>query len=198
MQNKSFNTLHVNFWGNPGVGKSGLAGELYGRLSGKGYLAELVKEYAKELQYRGELVRKDRRTGEDVETEQMIISTEQFRREAEYEDRVQVIVTDSPVLQGVVFAPAHYRAELTSILRQLTAGWRSLDILLVRDVRLDYQSRGRIQNPEESIALRPEIESVLRTERPDFVTLHADEALERVFDVVTDHLERRSTYLPSF
>lgn len=198
MQNKSFNTLHVNFWGNPGVGKSGLAGELYGRLSGKGYLAELVKEYAKELQYRGELVRKDRRTGEDVETEQMIISTEQFRREAEYEDRVQVIVTDSPVLQGVVFAPAHYRTELTSILRQLTAGWRSIDVLLVRDVRLDYQSRGRIQSPEESMALRPEIESVLRTERPDFVTLHADEALERVFDVVVDHLERKSTYTPSF
>lgn len=198
MYNKSFNTLHVNFWGNPGVGKSGLAGELYGRLSGKGYLVELVKEYAKELQYRGELVRKDKRTGEDVETEQMIISTEQYRREVEYEDRVQVIVTDAPVLQGVVFAPAHYRSELTSILRQLTAGWTSLDILLVRDVRVDYQSGGRIQTHEESIAFRPEIEAVLRADRPEFVTISADEALERVFNVVVDHLERKSTYAPSF
>lgn len=198
MQKKFFNTLHVNFWGNPGVGKSALAGELYGQLNGKGYLAELVQDYAKELDYRGELFGKDRRTGEDVETEQMIISAEQFRRESEYEDLVQVIVTDSPVLQGTVFAPAHYRNELSNILKQLTAGWNSMDILLVRDVRLNYQSRGRIQNSEESIALRPEIESVIRADRPGFVTLSSDEALSRVFDAVVDHLERKNTYNPSF
>lgn len=198
IRNKSFSTLHVNFWGNPGVGKSGLAGELYGRLSKAGYLVELVKEFAKELQYRGDLVRKDERTGQDIETEQMIISTEQYRRQAEYENRVQVIVTDSPVLQGVVFAPSHYRPELTTILRQLTAGWRTMDVLLNRDIRSDYNSLGRVQSPEESIALRPEIESVVRAERPEYVTMHTDEALERVFDAVVDHIERKKTYTPTF
>ena len=188
-------SLHVNFWGNPGVGKSGLAGELYGRLSKAGVSVDLVKEYARELQYREAL---SRRLEGWFETEQLVISAEQYRREVECEDRVQVIVSESPVLQGVVFAPLHYRSELTSILRQLTAGWDSLDVLLNRNVRSDYNSMGRIQSSEESLALRPEIVSILENERPNYVSLDADVALERVYEMVMGRLSQEGSYKPSF
>ncbi len=188
-------SLHVNFWGNPGVGKSGLAGELYGRLSKAGVSVDLVKEYARELQYREAL---SRRLEGWFETEQLVISAEQYRREVECEDRVQVIVSESPVLQGVVFAPLHYRSELTSILRQLTAGWDSLDVLLNRNVRSDYNSMGRIQSSEESLALRPEIVSILENERPNYVSLDADVALERVYEMVMGRLAQEGSYKPSF
>lgn len=193
MQNV-FNTLHVNYWGNPGVGKSGLAGQLYGRLSEAGYLVELVKEYAKELYWKGALVRRDDRTGEIVEEEQLLITTEQFRREAEYDSRVQVIVTDSPVLQGLVFAPSHYRGELTNIMRQLTAGWTSIDILVNKDLSADYQSGGRIQTSQESMALRPEIEMILKAERPDYLEMNNKEAADRAYEIVVDRLERGKVY----
>lgn len=193
-----YNTLHVNFWGNPGVGKTRLASQLHGCLSGKGYSSELIREYARELNARDDLYKKNKHTDEACETEQVIISSEQFRREAEYEDLVQVIISDAPILQGMVFSPDYYRSELTSIFRHLTAGWKTLDILLQGDIKVDYQSRGKIQNAEESMALRPEIEAILIAERPDFIRLHADEALDRVLDAVVDHLEKIRSYAPSF
>ena len=57
---------------------------------------------------------------------------------------------------------------------------------------------GRIQSSEESLALRPEIVSILENERPNYVSLDADVALERVYEMVMGRLSQEGSYKPSF
>lgn len=190
MNSRKFDTLHVNLFGIPGTGKSGVAAGLYKRLNEAGYVVELVREYAKELAWRGDLVRRDV-TGELVEAEQFVISAEQYRRQAEVDGRVQVAVTDSPVPLGVIFAPADYASHLQTILRQLTAGWNNLDVLLERDLHQSYESLGRIQSREESLALAPELLALLMKDRPGFIRMPVDQAEERLFRMVAAQVELR-------
>ena len=194
---KKIETLHVNLWGIPGVGKTGIAGELFGKLTKEGYLVDLVKEYHKELQLSGLLSRRDERTGAIVEVEQIIISSEQFRRQSQFENIVQVIITDSPVMQGMIFSPAHYRDELTKIMHGLTLGWESMNILLNKDIRKDYNSMGRVQSADDSMALRPEIEALIQQQRCGFMVMDVDGATERIFDYVVSKINNGQFYLPT-
>lgn len=183
-----FDTLHVNLYGIPGTGKTNVAAALRARLGRAGYDVELVQEYARELARQNKLVFQDHQTGERREAEQFVISAEQFRRQAEYDGKVQVVITDSGLFTGVLFAPGNYGEALRSIMRDLTVGWRNIDVLLTRDISQDYTSLGRIQSRAESEALRPEVENLLRQERPDFIEMAVEGADDRLYRLIEEML----------
>lgn len=184
-----FDTMHVNLWGIPGTGKSGVAGELYGRLSKAGVLAELVREYAKELAWAGELAKKDG-NGDLIEADQLMITGEQFRRENLVHGKVQVAITDAPVLAGTLYAAEEDESDLRSLVRRRSNGWLNLDVLLERDMGKSYQSLGRIQTVGESLAMRPRLEALIRVERPDCIRMSVDGAAERLADMICAQLNR--------
>lgn len=184
-----YNTLHINLWGTPGVGKSAVAAMLYAKLKEAGFIAALVQDYANELALQGKLAWTNS-NGEIQEYDQFLISSEQYRRQSEMDGLLEVVITDSPPLQQTIFAPDHYAESLQHILNQLTVGWTNVDVLLVGEVRQDYSSMGRIKNVRESMDTRNEIEEILKSERPDYFSLSSQGAIQKLFDLISEHLAR--------
>ncbi len=186
--NAVLDTLHVNFWGIPGTGKEVVARELDALLNQMGVDAERVQEYAKELGWQGALVRVDA-NNDLVEVDQFLISAEQYRRENMVHGVVQVVITDAPALAGALYAHEDDELELRAMLRRRTSGWRNLDILLERDLEQSYGSRGRIKSREESLAMMPRLENLLATERPGFVRMNVNNAIEQLAPMVIKRLK---------
>lgn len=193
----TINTLHVNLWGSPGMGKSPVSAVLYGKLKEAGFEATLVQDYAAELSLQGKLEWRDVDTGQTREFDQFLISAEQYRRQSEMEGLVEVIITHSPLLQQLVFAPENYYSQLQHVINELTIGWTSMDVLLAGDIRSDYSSMGRIKSSEQSVALQPEILEILKSDRPDFITMPTEGSAQRLFEIVVDKLQRQRAFSAS-
>lgn len=186
-------TLHVNLFGSPGTGKSPLGHKIVALLCEAGCQAVLVQDYAAELSLQGKLAWREAGTGEVREFDQFLISSEQYRRQSEMDGLAEVVVTESPLLQQLVFAPGNYAAQLLHIINELTVGWSSLDVLLQADIRADYRSLGRIQGPQASMALQGEIRALLQAYRGDFIEMRIEGAAHQLYDLVIERISRART-----
>lgn len=126
-------SLQVKLFAAAGFGKSTLAEATSALLRREGLAVELLREYSKELHWQGRL----------WTTEQFLITAEQWRRQAELEGKVAVIITDSALPLGLLHAPAAYRSHLGSILEALTAAWDQTHVQLERVIEDAYQRIGR-------------------------------------------------------
>lgn len=84
----------INLFAGAGAGKSTTAAGLYFHMKIKGYSVELVTEYAKELTWK-----KDKETLKN----QLHILDVQEGRQALLKGQVDCIITDSPILLGLIY-----------------------------------------------------------------------------------------------
>jgi len=102
MGDTNMNTKVVNLFGGPGVGKSVLAAGLTYEIASRGVHVELVDEFAKQLTW------EDRRT--ELEN-QVYVFAQQHRKIQRLVGKVPFVVTDSPLLSGIVYTkPGMYLA----------------------------------------------------------------------------------------
>ena len=88
------NTMVVNCYAGPGAGKTTCAWEVASQLKKKGINTEYVSEYAKELVWEGKY---------DVLENQEHLFAEQAKRLERLRGKVEVIVTDSPILMSHIY-----------------------------------------------------------------------------------------------
>lgn len=138
------NTIVVNAFGGPGVGKTTMCWEIASELKKKGIITEYVSEYAKELVYeeRWDIL-------DDSMKNQKVILEEQKRRLDRLVGKVQVIVTDSPLLLSITYANDATDEYKADILRQFNE-YDNINFVIVRNRRREFQQSGRKQNFEES------------------------------------------------
>lgn len=138
--------IMLSLWAPPGVGKSTTAAMVFNVLKVKGYKAELVMEFAKDITYE-----KNWKALED----QFFVGANQERRNSRLIGEVDIIVTDSPPGLGLLYCPARDK----EIMRDLVLHWRTrynnVDWYLTSDPDRKYQTFGRTQTEEESAALGP-------------------------------------------
>lgn len=134
--------LVVNFYAGPGAGKTTSAMELTAALKKAGVNVEYVQEYAKELvlENRTELL-----------VDQQHVTDEQYHRLDRLRNSVDVIVTDSPVLLGIVYGGDKIDDAYRQKIRSYYDSFNNLDLQIER--KTVYQSAGRIQTEEEARAL---------------------------------------------
>lgn len=145
-------TLNINIWGGPGTGKSIVAAQLFSDLKLSRISCEMVREYAKELTWSGQI----------HIHEQLEISAEQHRRQASLQGKADIVVTDAPVPQGVLFAPLTYRESLLACVATLTAPWESLNVLLHPNPDVPYEQAGRGESPEMAGMRHEEVSKLTR------------------------------------
>ena len=116
-------TLVVNLFGGACTGKSTLASELFKDLKIKGVDCEIVYEYARELIWEGNL--------EKLKDQQSVFAEQRWRI-VRLLNKVEVIITDSPITNSII-----YDVEKNPILRSLTLyefnKFNSLNYYLERD-----------------------------------------------------------------
>lgn len=137
MEEKKHEALVVNIFAGPGAGKSTLAADVFARLKAGGANAELVTEFAKDLVWEGMT---------DALDCQLYVTGVQAWRIRRLLRRADVVVTDSPVLLGAVYAREPGQAEACR--EEFRVERFRYDVLLDRKMKFD--PRGRRHTEAES------------------------------------------------
>jgi len=156
-------TLVVNFFGGPGSGKSTLSAALFAELKTRGINAELVTEYAKDKVWEESLA---------VLDDEIYIFAKQFHRISRLLEKVDVVITDSPILLSLHYAERESET-FKQLVREEHSKMRTLNIFLLRVKR--YEPKGRIQNNEaEAKVIDTSILQILKREEIPFIEVVGD------------------------
>lgn len=172
-------TQVVNLFGGPGCGKSTTAALIFAKLKIMGVNAELVTEHAKELYWEGVL--------RDYRDRQEEIYAEQKRRIDRLIGKVDVIVTDSPILLSSVYGNTteFFKGGVISAFNS----YNNLNVVLTREV--EFQQEGRNSNEEEAKEFDEKILEVLKG-NCEYATLSLDQAVQLVPMVLKNNLEEQN------
>lgn len=144
-------TKVICLYGGPGSGKSTYASELFSSMKKQGHSVELVSEYAKEFVYK-KYDSKENITKE----EQLMIYSEQFRRERLLFNRVDYIITESPVPLSYIYSHINYKDELmdTIFINLVKLYFRETSSIEFENYyikrKYKYISEGRFENEEQA------------------------------------------------
>lgn len=135
--------LVVNLFGVPGAGKSTGAAYIFSQLKMRGVNAELVTEFAKDKVWEKNV---------EVFKNQAYIFGKQSYRISRCKDKVDVIVTDSPLLLSAFYNNDPILGEeFNLVVEKVFNSYENLNYLLQRIK--PYNPKGRHQTEEESDAL---------------------------------------------
>lgn len=132
-------TLIVNLYGAPGAGKSTGAAYIFYKLKQLGINVELVTEYAKDKVWEAH---------DEVFKDQCYIFGHQHFRISRLINKVNVIITDAPLMIGAYYSPEIYKKELTTLALKSFRENKNINYFIKR-VK-PYNPRGRFQSEEES------------------------------------------------
>lgn len=159
-------TKIINLFGAPGSGKSTLVAGLFHEMKIAGYNCELVTEYAKDMVWEERF---------NIFQDQIYILGKQNRRLLRLTDKVDYVLTDSPVLMGIAYmVKTPYDTILKQLIVEVFNSYNNLNVFINRSH--DYQQIGRNQNVDESDVLADQIKKLLREFDIPFIELDSSYA----------------------
>jgi nicotinamide riboside kinase len=143
------NTLVVNLYGGPGSGKSTIMAGIFSELKWMGINCEMGPEYAKEKVWEESL---------KILNNQIYVFGKQLHTLIRVVDKVDVVITDSPLLLSLVYGDnecEHFKKLVLDVYDR----FNNLDIFLTRVKK--YNPSGRLQTKEEAIEIDVKLKSLL-------------------------------------
>ena len=169
----------INLFAGPGVGKSTTAARIFLELKMKGVNCEMALEFAKDKVWEEAF-----RTMDD----QIYIFGKQFHRIWRLKDKVDVIITDSPLPISIVYDKENSEAFHNLIMEQFNK-FDNYNFYIKRSA--EYQKSGRLQTEEEARKVDKVVEGVLVDYKIPFVTLDIDKAANSIIDIIIDVLNKQ-------
>lgn len=166
----------VSLIGGPGVGKSTIASGIFYELKRRGVNCELAFEFAKDKVYEESF-----RTMDD----QIYIFAKQYHKIWRLRDKVDVIITDSPLLISLYYNKEESKYFNDFVVEQYNKFNNMLYFIEREGV---YHTEGRLQTEDEAKAIDTSIKDILKTKYPEipYKSVKRDYAvLEIVGEVVT-------------
>jgi len=166
----------INLIGAPGSGKSTLRAKLFAEMKIAGYNVEEITEYAKDA------VWEER---QNLFSDQLYIFAKQHRRLLRLKDKVDYVITDSPLIMNIAYQPKHlsYYPTLAELTFQIFNSYENINFFLHRTH--EYQQIGRNQDEEQSKELSNEIKSILNKFNCDYIEVNSN---EMNFDLIKKYL----------
>lgn len=141
----------VNLFGAPGAGKSTGAAYIFSRLKMLGVNAELVTEFAKDKVWENNT---------EVLSNQTYVFGKQHFRLSRCADKVDVIVTDSPLLLSVIYNKSELLGEdFNNLVAKIFKSYNSANYYIERSK--PYNPVGRMQTETESDEIADEVKDLL-------------------------------------
>lgn len=167
------NTQIINLFGGPGTGKSTIAALVFGELKKKGYEIELVTEYAK-----------DKVWEESYKTleNQIYVFGKQLHRIWRIKNKVNFIITDSPILLSIIY-DKEKNDNLKKLVLDVHNNFNNINILIKRDTI--YNPNGRFQNEIEAKLIDKQIMNLLKNNSIDFHEINITNAVEEIINIIT-------------
>lgn len=161
---KDCDTLVVNLYGGPGTGKSTGAGIITGLLKANGIDAEYVSEVAKDK------VWEENRA---ALSNQAYMFGSQYYRISRVMGKVDVIVTDSPLLLTFIYNHDDCLGNaFNAVALNVATSYNTLEVLLERTKK--YNPNGRMQTEAESDSITKTIKGILDRFRGNYMKATGD------------------------
>jgi len=132
-------TIVVNLLGGPGSGKSILAAEVFANLKREFIATELALEYAKDKVWEESLY---------TLNNQLYILGKQSHRLFRLKGKVDIIVSDSPLILTSIYDDTH-SVKLKNLVLEEFNKYNNMNFFITRDDKA-YESKGRLQNLEQA------------------------------------------------
>ncbi|MCH5199706.1 MAG: AAA family ATPase [Oscillospiraceae bacterium] len=155
ISNSGRKTLIINAFGGPGAGKSTACLHITSELKKRGYIAEYVSEYAKDLVWDKNFDMLD-----GSEEHQKMILAEQKKRIDRLVGQVDFVVTDSPLLHNSIYVKSDNKDNYTENLFKLFNQYNNFNVEVIRDYN-NFEQEGRIHNLEQSQKADSDIRTML-------------------------------------
>lgn len=154
----------VDIYGGPGIGKSTIATALFSELKFQGFNTEYIPEYAKAATWE--------KRGPKVFYHQEYIFAKQHFNMSRVADEVDFVVTDSPLLLGMVYTPVdYYLPSLRRVIWEAYSAYDHINIKLIRSDAKPYNPSGRHQDESGAITLDERIEKMLLENGVPFISM---------------------------
>lgn len=177
-------TLIVNLYGGPGTGKSSGAAYIFSKLKMTGVDAEYVTEFAKDKVWEG---------SQEAFKCQFYITGKQAFRVSRCFGKVDVIVTDSPIRLGKIYADLIGRKQLGLACLEEADQYRGDTMEFFLERVKPYNPNGRNQTEDESKKIDKSIMAMLEEQHVPFTVVRGDQAgYDQVFDLVMQELAFRN------
>ncbi len=165
-------TLIVNLYGGPGTGKSTAAAGIFHKLKLSGVNCEMALEYAKDKVWEDSY---------EVLHNQLYVFGKQFHRIWRLLDKVDIIVTDAPILNSILY----YRDENPYFTEMVVFEHQRLNNFNVFLQRVKpFNPAGRVQNEGQSRALDTKIVGILdKWKEPYFTTPAAETSIDELVNM---------------
>jgi hypothetical protein len=166
--------LVINLFAGPGAGKSTAAAGVFRNLKKMGINAEFVPEYAKDLTWESRDVALDN---------QIYVLGKQYHRLFRVMNQVDVIITDSPLIFGAIYAPEPYFTHFTPLVIEVFKSMRRMSYFI--DRQKPYNPSGRSQTEAEAIEVDLAIRRFLRVNEIAFKMVPGNDDGE---DIITNEV----------
>lgn len=178
MENKKSGTLVVNLYGGPGSGKSTTCAGIFERLKLKGINCEMASEYAKDKVWEESFKTLD---------DQIYVFGKQLHKLKRLLNKVEVIITDSPLLFSIQYDAEKNKAFKELVLDQYNR-MNNTDFYIVRNEH--YETKGRMQTLEESKEIDKNILDILSENNIQFEMIEKDGASDRIAEKILTYLKK--------
>jgi len=169
-------TLVVNLFGGPGTGKSTLSANIFSELKMRGVDVEMAPEYVKEVVWE-ESYKKI--------SNQLYIFGKQHNRIFRLCNKVEVIITDSPLLNSIVY----YKGQNPYFKDLVLEEYRSMNnISFYLDRNFDYVQNGRMQNLEEAKKVDSVYKDLLNEYKIDYNTISSPYDIEEIVNPIINRI----------
>lgn len=170
----------INLFGAPSSGKSTGAAYLFSILKINGYNVELVTEFAKDKVWENSSVALEN---------QLYISGQQSFRLSKLKDKVDIVVTDSPLILGALYNTDDNLGEgFTDILFKIFNSYKNINFFLRRNK--PYNPNGRLQTEEESNEVSKMLIDLLDKHNVKYDIYNGDiDGYRKICNVVFDFLQ---------
>lgn len=172
---KKEQTLIISLYGGPGSGTT-MAGVFY-KLKRKGINCEMAPEFAKEKVWEGSL---------DILKNQIYIFGKQLHSIERLRGKVDVIITDSPLLLSLVYGKDEL-PEFKDLVLAVHKKMRMINVYINRDK--PYNPSGRTQDEIGAIELDKNVKEMLSKNNIIYDTICSKEAVDYIANKVLGTIE---------
>jgi len=175
-------TIVVNFLAGSGTGKTTVASDVFSRLKKAGIESELASEFAKDLVWERSF---------DLLKNQIFIFGNQFLRIDRLINKVDVVITDSPLLLSIMFKQPWLSNTFNDLVLEVHNQYNNLNYFIERTI--PYNPIGRVEKTiNEAINKDNEIRQILvNNEIPYKSIINNEEDIQNVVNDIVNKLESK-------